>query len=92
MRRLGGKRSQAARGEVAQQLLAGVKRLGVTPEPAAQAEIEDGFGAGADGEDRFDAVVGLLGMLLVLRGERRSGEPDDPVVSRVEGWILGQQA
>ena len=56
------------------------------------AEIEDGFGAGASGEDRFDAVAGLFGILNVVLGRRPSGEPDDPVVRRIEGWILGQTA
>jgi len=32
----------------------------------------------------------VFGMLNVLRGARASGEPDDPVVLRIEGWILGQ--
>ena len=73
-------------------MLCETRRLDINVERSARAEIEDGFGAGADGEDRFDAVVGLLGMLGVVRGRRCSGEPDDPVVRRVEGWILGQQA
>ena len=52
-----------------------------------------GFGARNPGaEDRFDAVVGLFGMLNVLLCHRPSGEPDDPVVRRIEGWILGQDA
>jgi hypothetical protein len=34
--------------------------------------------------------VGLLGMVNVLRGGRPPGAPDDPVVRRIEGWILGQ--
>ena len=88
LRRHGGKRSQIARRAAAGRLCG----IDVALEPRAQAEIEDGFGTGADGEDRFDAVVGLLGMLLVLRGQRGSGEPDDPVVRRIAGWILGQQA
>jgi hypothetical protein len=54
-------------------------------------EIEDGFGPGG-GDDRFDAAVGLFGMLNVVLGRRPSGEPDDPVVRRIEGWILGQSA
>jgi hypothetical protein len=92
LRRAGGKRSRAARHAMAARLLAAARRLDVALEPAAQAEIEGGFGAGADGVDRFDAVVGLLGMFGVIRGERTSGEPDDPVVRRIEGWILGQTA
>ena len=52
-------------------------------------EIEDGFGRDKDGEDRFDAVVGLLGMLDVVLGHLPSGEPKDDS-TRIEGWILGQ--
>ncbi|MDF2781100.1 MAG: Methyltransferase type 12 [Geminicoccaceae bacterium] len=88
----GGKRSQAARRANAVRLLAQLRRLDVEPEPAARAEIADGFGPAASGEDRFDAVVGLLGMLNVVLGRRASGEPDDPIVRRIEGWILGQTA
>ena len=58
---------------------------------ALRAEMEDGFGAGPSGDDRFDAVVGLFGMLNVVLGLRPSGEPDDPVVRRIEGWMLGLQ-
>ncbi len=56
-----------------------------------RAEIVDGFGAGKDGEDRFDAVVGLLGMLDVVLGNRPSGEPEDDT-TQIEGWILGQHS
>ena len=88
----GGKRRQAARRANAAALLAWAEAAGVEIAPALVAKIEDGFGAGASGEDRFDAVVGLLGMLNVVLGRRPSGEPDDPVIRRIEGWILGQTA
>ncbi|WFS02365.1 DUF429 domain-containing protein [Rhizobium tumorigenes] len=51
--------------------------------------LRDGFGADKSGEDRFDAVVGLLGMLEVATGRRPEGSPDSDSVKRVEGWILG---
>ena len=54
------------------------------------AAIDDGFGEERSGEDRFDAVVGLLGMLDVVLGNRPPGAPRDER-TRVEGWILGQQ-
>jgi hypothetical protein len=92
LRRHGGKRSQHARRQATTLLLSKLRELGIEAETAAHVEIEDGFGAGADGEDRFDAVVGLLGMLNVVLGRRPSGEPDDPTVRRIEGWILGQTA
>ena len=56
-----------------------------------QASIDSGFGADAAGEDCFDAVVGLFGMLDVVLGNRPAGEPEDDV-TKIEGWILGQQA
>ena len=53
-----------------------------------QDEIEDGFGPHEDGEDRFDAVIGLLGMLDVVFGNLPSGEPRNDT-TQIEGWILG---
>lgn len=54
--------------------------------------ISDGFGATQVGEDQFDAVVGLLGMLAVVLGIRAEGAPKDGAVSSVEGWIFGQRS
>lgn len=51
--------------------------------------IEDGFGSDKAGEDRFDAVVGLLGMLDVVGGRRSEGIPAIASVRKWEGWILG---
>ena len=53
------------------------------------AEISDGFRAGKDGDDRFDAIVGLFGMLDVVLGNLPSGEPEDDT-TKIEGWILGR--
>jgi hypothetical protein len=88
----GGKRRQAVRLSNAAPLLAWTNEAGVAVDPALLAEIEDGFGSRGSGEDRFDAVVGFLGMLNVVVGQRPPGEPDDPIVRRIEGWILGQTA
>lgn len=88
----GGKRSQAARRGCAATLLERAKALGIVLEPAYRALIEDGFGPAPSGEDPFDATVGLFGMINVLRGNRRPGDPVDPIVRQVEGWILGQAA
>jgi hypothetical protein len=51
--------------------------------PCLEARIGDGFGATADGEDPFDASVGLFGMLNVVLGHRASGEPYDPAITRI---------
>jgi hypothetical protein len=90
LRSHGGKRRQAARAACADALLAWAKRREVFLGPALADEVTAGFGPEPGADDRFDAVVGVCGMLNVVRGGRPSGEPDDPVVRRIEGWILGQ--
>jgi hypothetical protein len=53
-------------------------------------QLLDGFGSTSNGEDRFDSFMGLLSILEVIIGGRSEGTPDDPLIRRVEGWILGQ--
>lgn len=53
--------------------------------------LADGFGGDSAGEDRFDAFVGLLGMLSVVTGERDERSPVAEDVLMQEGWILGHQ-
>ena len=86
----GGKRAQAGRAANAAALIGRARSLGVALDAPLSAAIEDGFGPAPAGEDPFDATVGLLGMINVLRGNRPPGAPDDPVVLEIEGWILGQ--
>jgi hypothetical protein len=89
----GGKGKQEVRQANAGRLLEWATKAGVDLEGCLIDQIRDGFGAAARGDDRFDAVVGLFGMLNVVLGNRKSGEPDDDdSVRRVEGWILGQDA
>jgi hypothetical protein len=88
----GGKGKQTVRRSNAPPLLAWASAAGVDLDPALRAQIEDGFGDDPRGDDRFDAVVGLAGMLNVVLGRRPAGDPDDDVVRRIEGWILGQKA
>lgn len=84
------KRRQADRRDDAATLLDWASARGVQPAAALTADIRDGFGGGANGEDRFDATVGLFGMLNVALGLRPPGDPAERVLCRVEGWILGQ--
>jgi hypothetical protein len=86
-----GKRSQAARRANAPALITWSQSAGVHLAADLNAAIRDGFGSGADGEDRFDAVVGLFGMVNVVLGHREPGEPADDSIREIEGWILGQQ-
>ncbi|UWM82144.1 hypothetical protein [Rhizobium sp. SRDI969] len=48
--------------------------------------IDDGFDADRADEDRFDATIGLLGMLDVVDGRRGEGIPAIAAVHKWEGW------
>jgi len=65
--------------------------LGVSWQGEISKRVAAGFSATAEGEDEFDAIVGLLGMISVVTGAMEPGEPtDDKAVISVEGWILGR--
>ena len=59
--------------------------IALTPELASL--IDQGFGPRAAGEDAFDAIMGLFGMIEVVDGRRHAGEVK---CGGWEGWILGQ--
>jgi hypothetical protein len=92
LRGRGGKRRQAARSANAPRLLDWARQADLALAPALRAEITAGFGPDSGADDRFDATIGLFGLINVVQGARSSGEPDDPVVRQIEGWILGQDA
>lgn len=86
------KRSQTGRMTVAPRLLDWLARRGHAVQPGLPDAIAAGFTSDASGEDRFDALVGLFGMLDVVDGHQDEGMPMDPDLRRWEGWILGQPA
>lgn len=88
----GSKRRQADRATAAGPLLMAMELLCATPDNALRRAVDDGFGADAAGEDRFDSVLGLLCVLNVLAGNRSDTAPDDPWINHWEGWVLGQTA
>jgi hypothetical protein len=90
-----GKRSQAARMWNAPRLLRWAETAALRLDPRLEARIRDGFGTGPNGEDPFDATVGLFGMLNVVFGFQPEWLPSPQdgwleTMQRVEGWILGQ--
>jgi hypothetical protein len=88
----GSKRVRADRAALADALLGAMAGRRVVPAPALRAMAVQGFGADAAGEDRFDSVIGLLGLIGVLDGARPDFVPADDAVRRWEGWVLGQSA
>eukprot|EP01037_Dinobryon_pediforme_P018240 gene18240-18497_t len=86
----GSKRRQADRAALAPALLEAMQAVRAFPDAAMSDCITQGFGADAAGEDRFDSLLGLLGLLAVVDGSQPDFVPDDPWVRRWEGWVLGQ--
>lgn len=86
------KRQQDGRRSIAGHLLRWLDNRPEVEGNELRSMISAGFGDGKDGEDRFDATVGLLGMIDVVEGRRGEGMPDAQDVKTWEGWILGQQA
>lgn len=92
LRLAGSKRSVAARLGFAPALRGAMERLGVRLAPGLEGQVAAGFGADAAGEDRFDSVLGVLNLLAVLEGQVEDFVPEDAMVRRWEGWVLGQRA
>lgn len=87
-----GKRSQSDRAANAHSLMKWADSSGVYLDPSLQDAIQNGFGSRPEGEDQFDATIGLFGMLNVLLGHRAIDEPDSGEIRNIEGWIFGQRA
>lgn len=88
----GSKRRQSDRAGLSGALFAAMGELGAAVSGALRRTIEDGFGADAAGEDRFDSLIGVLGVIAVVAGAQPDFVPDDVWVRRWEGWVLGQTA
>ena len=85
------KRRRADRLLCIPRLLQWASLLGVSWDGDVLQRVTDGCCGGPTGEDEFDAVVGVLGMISVVTGAVSPGVPaDDPAVTAVEGWILGR--
>lgn len=84
------KRSQPDRRQQNQTLFEWCRENFIESSPYLIRQLQDGFGDDPLGEDRFDAYVGLLGMLNTLMFANPYLAPETQAVTRVEGWIFGQ--
>jgi hypothetical protein len=86
-----GKRSPVERENASKTILAACREAGLLLSDEVETQVQHGFGSRPSGEDAFDALVGLLGIVFVLRGFLPDTCPQDPTTLKIEGWILGQQ-
>jgi hypothetical protein len=83
------KRRQKDRATFSASILSWSRFNNVALSPELESLIDEGFGPKATGEDAFDAVMGLFGMIEVIDGRR----PEGPLHGgKWEGWILGQSS
>ncbi|WP_316190591.1 DUF429 domain-containing protein [Bradyrhizobium sp. SZCCHNS2096] len=90
MRRTIGKRTQTGRREGCAAMFAWAARHGIQFSSDVEEKLHDGFGPRKDGEDPFDALAGLCGMIEVVDGRRAEAPVTAPLSFPREGWILGQ--
>jgi hypothetical protein len=83
------KRNQVHRRRFSPALKKWAQERGVGFEDSLLALLDDGFGPSSYGEDKFDAVIGLFGMLDVVLNNEPYDAPPDAKVRTVEGWIFG---
>jgi hypothetical protein len=90
MRRTIGKRTQAGRREACVAMHAWAAAHHIRLAAVVEEAMRDGFGPREDGEDPFDALAGLCGMIEVADGRRAEAPTTPPLSYPREGWILGQ--
>jgi hypothetical protein len=84
------KRTQDGRKAAGAVLLDWASRHDVRFLPDIAQLITNGFGQRENGEDPFDAVAGLCGMVEVADGRRAEAPRPETFSQNGEGWILGQ--
>ncbi|HEV2990246.1 MAG TPA: hypothetical protein VG759_17510 [Candidatus Angelobacter sp.] len=84
---LGRKGDSVVRKEFCSSWLSWAARNGIVMDQRLQEGICNGF---PSGDDAFDAVVGLLGMIQLCMGTRPFNEPTEADIVDIEGWILGR--
>jgi hypothetical protein len=83
---LRGKGKQEIRRQVSQPLLSWAESIGLGLEASLTRAIAEGF---PEGDDAFDTVVGLFGMVEVVIGRRQPGEPDENKIRNRGGLDFG---
>ncbi len=88
LRLRGSKQSQASRQALAEQIFAAMGKLRIKTSKVLNETIATGFGEKKSAEDPFDSLIGVLGVINVLNGNRPDTSP--LVADQWQGWVLGQ--
>jgi hypothetical protein len=85
------KRRPSDRIAFSEQLISWAETHNLDLDDSIRSLIMDGFGDDFEGEDRFDALVSVYGMINVVLGYHPVEEPYLPEISKIKGWIFGQE-
>jgi hypothetical protein len=80
---MAGKRKREVRRMHGPAIMSAADRLDIEVHPSLERQVLDGFGLGNGADDRFNAVIGLLGMLNVVLGRRSPGNPRDDLAVKL---------
>ena len=69
---------------LAQQLIFWAEKNNIALDDSVMNSNMDGFGNSLEGKDRFDALIGLYGMINVVLEYHHACEPYHPQISKVE--------
>jgi len=83
------KRNPVSRRAACHKLLEWAAANGVGLVDWVETAVADGFGPRPSGEDPFDALVGLLGLLRPILSDEPINVPPETAVRQIEGWIFG---
>ncbi|MFN7931749.1 MAG: hypothetical protein U0R19_00405 [Bryobacteraceae bacterium] len=86
-----GKRDPARRRAYASELILRAERLRLRLTEDLKTSVREGFGPRPEGEDPFDAFVGLLGMVESSQQVPFPDAPVDAEVRQLEGWIMSSK-
>jgi hypothetical protein len=84
----GSKQSQASRAAMAGNIFSVMRQLDAKTSDDLRLQIEAGFGPKKSAEDPFDSLIGVLGVINVLSGNRPDTTPLP--ADKWQGWVLGQ--
>ncbi len=84
----GSKQSQTSRAAMAHDIVSVLRELNAGASDALRQHIESGFGPKKSAEDPFDSLIGVLGVINVLNGNRPDTTPFP--ADKWQGWVLGQ--
>ena len=84
-----GKRTQAGRQRQVNRIFDWCKSHEIELDQTLESDVRNGFGTHPSGDDLFDSLVGVLGLIEVLQRPSAFDVPNEPAIRLIEGWIVG---